>query len=385
MLSRAGFEITWPVGARLRPMENADMKKWMAIGLALLLVVAGVWFWGFRDKGGEIRILATAKVERGEVRKVLEATGIVKPQVGAQIQIGSRVTGILAKVPVRVGDVVRKGDLVAVIDARELKAKLAQAEAQRRLSQARYDYAKKDLERKKVLVGKKLEAQSVLDEAVQAAGVARYEVEANQAAIDTLKVQLSYTEVYSTIDGVVSQVTSQEGETVVAGMQVANLVTVLDPTLLEMWIYVDESDVGRAAPGLPVEFTVDAHPGTVFHGSIDRIYPEPEIKDNIVYYRALVQVERADAGRLRPEMTTQCKIIVEVKKGVLFVPNAAIKWVDGRQAVFVKDADGKAREAKVELGLAGPDRTEVLAGLDEGQEVAVQVVLPGQKKQQKGG
>ena len=360
------------------------MKKWLAMGLLLALAVAGVWFWGFRDKGGEIRILATAKVERGEVRKVLEATGIVKPQVGAQIQIGSRVTGILAKVPVRVGDVVKKGDLVAVIDDRELRAKLAQAEAQHRLAAAKLAYAKKDLDRKKILVGKHLEAQSVLDEAVQVAGVARYDVEANQAAIDTLRVQLSYTKVYSTIDGVVSQVTSQEGETVVAGMQVANLVTVLDPTLLEMWIYVDESDVGRAAPGLPVEFTVDAHPGAVFHGSIDRIYPEPEIKDNIVYYRALVQVERADAGRLRPEMTTQCKIIVETKKGVLFVPNAAIKWVDGRQAVFVKGADGKAREAQVEFGLVGPDRTEVVSGLEEGQEVAVQVVLPGQKKQKAG-
>ncbi len=357
------------------------MKKWLIIGLALLFAGGGVWFWTSRGKDGGIRILKTAKVERGEVRKVLEATGIVKPQVGAQIQIGSRVTGILAKVPVRVGDEVRKGDLVAVIDSRELKAKLAQAEAQRRLSQAKLDYALKDLERKRTLVGKKLESQSVLDQAVQAAEVARFETAANQAAIDTLQVQLSYTNVYSTIDGVVSQVTSQEGETVVAGMQVANLVTVLDPTLLEMWIYVDESDVGRAARGLPVEFTVDAHPGVVFHGTIDRIYPEPEIKDNIVYYRALVQVDRADAGRLRPEMTTQCKIIVEEKKGVLSIPNAALKWVDGRQAVFVPGPEGAAREAQVELGLAGLDRTEILSGLEEGQEVAVQVVLPGQKKQ----
>ena len=115
------------------------MKKWLIIGLALLFAGGGVWFWTSRGKDGGIRILKTAKVERGEVRKVLEATGIVKPQVGAQIQIGSRVTGILAKVPVRVGDEVRKGDLVAVIDSRELKAKLAQAEAQRRLGDGQAD------------------------------------------------------------------------------------------------------------------------------------------------------------------------------------------------------------------------------------------------------
>lgn len=359
------------------------MKKWILLGL-LAAAAAGAWFWFSRNADGEVRILQTARVERGEVRKVLEATGIIKPQVNAQVKIGSRVTGILAKVPVKIGDWVKKGDLVAVIDDRELQAKLSQAEAQLRLSQAKYEYAAKDLERKTVLVAKKLEAPSVLDEARQVANVARYEVEAGKANVDTLRVQITYTRVYSPIDGVVSQVTSQEGETVVAGMQVANLVTVLDPLLLEMWIYVDETDVGRVRLSLPVEFSVDALPGKVFLGSVDRIYPEPEIKDNIVYYRALVQVDRQEAENLRPEMTTQCKIIVEAKRDVLTIPNAAVKWVDGRQTVFVRTPEGKAAEARVELGLAGLDRSEVVSGLSEGQEVAVQVVLPTRKQGPKG-
>jgi RND family efflux transporter MFP subunit len=187
---------------------------------------------------------------------------------------------------------------------------------------------------------------------------------------------LSYHKVYSPIDGVVSQVAANEGETVVSGLQVSNLVTVLAPDRLELWVYVDETDVGQTSPGQSVEYWVDAHPGRKFTAAVAEIYPEPEIRDNIVYYRALVRVGREQAEHLRPEMTTQCRIVVEVKEDVLSIPNAALKWVQGEQVVFRIAEAGGVSKVKAELGLQGRLRSEVLSGLSEGDAVATRLNLP---------
>jgi HlyD family secretion protein len=252
------------------------------------------------------------------------------------------------------------------------------------LEQAKLSYLQKNLPRQRTLVKQKLAAQDTLDLAMQDTEMAAHSVASARAKLQTLNVQLSYTEIHSPIDGVVSQVAAQEGETIVSGLSVSNLITVLDPSRLEMWIYIDETDVGRVSTGLPVRYTVDAYRDRVFEGTVDRIYPEPEIRDNIVYYRALVRVSREQADALRPEMTTQCKVIVETKKDVLAIPNSALKWVANRQVVFVvADPEKEPRETTPELGLVGLEMSEVLSGLEEGQVVATQLVLPGSKVKKK--
>jgi len=360
------------------------MKKLIFILIAILITGGGVWYFTQSKKAGKIKVLKTAVIERGDVSKILEATGIVKAQVGAQVKIGARATGVLDSVPVKVGDRVQKGDLIAEIDSRELRARIAEAMANIRQEEAKLQYMEKNLPRKRSLVKQKLEPQDSLDIAYQDAEMARHSVASSRAKLQTLNVQLSYTKIYSPIDGVVSQVAAHEGETIVSGLSVSNLITVLDPTRLEMWIYIDETDVGRVTTGLPVKYTVDAFRNRVFEGSVDRIYPEPEIRDNIVYYRALVRVTFDQAASLRPEMTTQCKIIVETKKNVLTIPNPALKWVSNRQVVFVVDnPEVEPREVQPELGLVGLKRSEVFSGLDEGQVVATQLVLPGSKVKKK--
>lgn len=357
------------------------MKKLVFLLIAVLATGVGIWYFTAGQKSAKIKVLETATVERGDVSKVLEATGIVKAQVGAQVKIGARATGVLEAVPVKVGDRVKKGDLIAKIDARELEARIAEARANLNLAQAKLKYMEKSLPRKRILVQKNLEPQDSLDEALQDAEVARHSVASSRANLRTLEVQLSYTSIYSPIDGVVSQVAAQEGETIVSGLSVSNLITVLDPSKLEMWIYVDETDVGRVAPGLPVRYTVDAFRDKVFEGVVDRIYPEPEVRDNIVYYRTLVKVSEDQSKFLRPEMTTQCKIIVETRNDVLTVPNTALKWVQNRQVCFLVGNDPEAEPVEIspELGLIGLEASEVLEGLSEGDTVATQLVLPGSK------
>lgn len=358
-------------------------KKLLIYLLSALLAAGAGWYYVKKGRAaGQTKVLATARVERSTVSRVLEATGIIKAQVGASVKIGARATGTISRVYVRVGDPVKKGQVVAEIDARELAAQREEAAARVRLAEAKAKFAGITLPRHETLVGKGLEAQSVLDETQQNHRVAMAEAAAARAVLATLDVRISYTKIVSPIDGVVSQVTAQEGETIVAGLQVANLVTVLDPTRLEMWIYVDETDVGRARQGLPVEFRVDSQPDRAFTGQVDRVYPEPEIRDNIVYYKALVTVDPEQALALRPEMTTQCRIVVDTRENVLAVPNQALKWVAGRQTVFVVDKAQPEGVRRVEpkLGLPGLERSEVLEGLAEGDEVATQIVLAGQEK-----
>jgi len=354
------------------------MKKLIFLLVAALATAGGVWYFTGGARNEPIKVLKTARVQRGDVAKILEATGIVQLQVGAEVKVGARATGVLESVPVKVGDHVKKGQLIAQIDARELKSRIAQARADLNLNQAKLRYMEKNLPRKRELVAKKLEAQDTLDVAEQDANVARHAVESSRAYLDSLEVQLSYSKIYSPIDGVVSLVAAQEGETIVSGLAVSNLITVIDPTRLEMWIYVDETDIGRVTPGLPVRYTVDAYRDRVFEGAVQRIYPQPEVRDNIVYYNALVQVTPEQAELLRPEMTTQCKIIVETKKDVLTVPNNALKWVKDKQVCFVVESPERPpRQVQPKLGLTGLTHSEVVEGLKEGDVVATQLVLPG--------
>ena len=354
------------------------MKKLIFLLVAALATGGGIWYFTGQAGNGTVKVLKTARVERGDVSKILEATGIVQLQVGAEVKVGARATGVLESVPVKVGDHVKKGQLIAQIDARELRSRIAQSRADLQLNEAKLRYMEKNLPRKKQLVAKKLEAQDTLDVAEQDTMVARHSVESSRAYLRSLEVQLSYTKIYSPIDGVVSQVAAQEGETIVSGLSVSNLITVIDPTRLEMWVYVDETDIGRVTPGLPVRYTVDAYRDRVFEGTVKRIYPQPEVRDNIVYYNALVEVTPEQAESLRPQMTTQCKIIVETKKDVLTVPNNALKWVRDEQVCYVVGSpDQPPRQVRPKLGLTGLTHSEVVEGLNQGDVVATQLVLPG--------
>jgi HlyD family secretion protein/macrolide-specific efflux system membrane fusion protein len=409
------------------------MKKVLIPALVVTIVAAVVIFWRVKGREAPIQVLETAVVDRGSVRQVLEQTGIVKAQVGAIVKIGARATGTIEQMLVRVGDEVSQGQLVARIDSREIRSQVAEARARlqtdeaelqrvRRvgplrieearselaLTRAQANYLQNNSRRIRQLAEEGVVSRDELENALQEAEVetrrqaarqaalerarreyeedlhqAELAVKASKANLNALQVRLSYTSIHSPIDGVVSQVTAQEGETIVAGLQVANLITVLDTSRLEMWIYVDETDIGQVKPGQAAEFRVDAYPDKVFRGTIKTVYPEPEIRDNIVYYKALVTTPKRQAAWLRPEMTTQVQIVTAEKNSALRLPNAALKWIDGRQVVFQVQPDGTVLERVPKLGLTGLLESEVLEGLQEGDRVATQVVLGDVGKQRK--
>ena len=354
-------------------------KHKILIALLGLLILGAVLWWRSGHESAEVSIEETAEVKIGSVRKVLNATGIVKSQVGAVVKTGTRATGVIEKMLVRVGDKVTAGELIAKIDSREQEADLARAEAQLRSAKAEQVFADLAVRRIGSLSRQDLTSRESYDDARRVADKAAAAVDDAAAAFKSAEIRLSYTSIYSPLNGVVSEVTAQEGETVVAGLQVANLITVLDPTKLEMWIYIDETDVGQVTPGLPVEFSVDAYPDETFTGTVDQIYPQPEIRDNIVYYRGLLKLAPESAAKLRPEMTTQCRVIVESKDKVLIIPNTAIKWVNDEQVVYLQTPGGH-KTLHPKLGLVGPDVSEVLSDLKAGDKVATRLNIKGGDK-----
>ena len=372
-----------------------------------------------------VRVHSTDTVAFRTLRQELPVTGIIKPEEGAEVKTGSRFTGVIDRLHVRLGDAVKRGQIIAELDNREqeaecvrleatirkLKAELALArksyplqirETQALLDSARaeHTYAQKKLRRivnlHKAAAVSRDEAERVRQEADVAAAATQQQESARErleeefalrtiylteaiaeaeAELATANIRRSYATIVSPMDGVVSEITAQEGETLVAGLQVAYLVTVLDPSRLELQMFVDENDIGRVQPGTRVSFTVEAFRDRVFEGHVDLIHPGPEIRNNIVYYRALVRLPPATALSLRPEMTARCKVIVDEREHALCVPNAAFKWIDNRKVVFVEDS-GEVRPVVVRTGMEGLTHTQVLEGLEEGQGVATSLDLP---------
>ncbi len=388
------------------------MKKRLIILFPFILLIGAFIINRVFFKKEEITILETAVVRKGDIKGVLIETGIIKPQVGAVVKIGTRATGTVVKLNVRIGDRVKKGQLIALIDDREIREQINQSKAailkaentlrqieltypeKLREAQANLEYARINYERELELLKRDYTTKESVDRAKRELEIAEatlkrlrdeYETEKmiTKASIEEIKAQiaqletrLSYTRLYSPIEGIVSDVTIQEGETVVAGLQVANLITVFDPLRLEMWIYVDEADIGRVRIGQDVEFTVDTLPDKTFHGKIEKIYPQPVVKDNIVYYLAIVKVPKEDAQFLRPEMTTHVRITYEQRKDTLIVPNSAVKFEQGNQVAYKITGQNKVEKVKMKIGLRNEEVTEIISGLKEGDIVATKIILP---------
>lgn len=383
----------------------------MFIAVLLILSLAGFFIYKSISKP-ETRVLETAKVEIGQIRGVLVETGIIKPQVGALVKIGARATGTIEQMRVKIGDRAKKGELIALIDDREIRKSIEQQKASLSASEStlsqieitypdrileaktNYEYAKITFERETELLKHEYTTRDNVDRARSQFEAAeanykrlqneyRTQMQIAKANIDDIRAQLqqqetrlTYTKIYSPMDGIVSDVTAQEGETIVAGLQVANLVTVLDPTLLEMWIYVDETDIGRVHPGQQVEYYVDTFPDRTFKGNIENIYPQPVVKENIVYYLAIVKVSRENSEFLKPEMTTHVKIIFAEEKGILTAPNAAIKFEKGKQVAYKVTGINKVEKVEIQTGIRGEDKTEIVSGIKEGDILATKLILP---------
>ncbi len=392
----------------------------MALGALVLVGLAAIlWWWVPAEEGPAVEG-RRVKVQAGPLRRLVVSTGTVKPQVGAEVKVGARISGRVERLMVAVGQRVRAGQVVAEIEHQDLMARMAQARAERRaaegrvqrieatgpreLSQAQAEVAEVDAQldqarlehsRQKSLASKAAVSQQAMERTLRELrvlqarhkaararllrlevalkedlAVARAELAAARAREDTARINLGYATVRAPISGVVSSVSTQEGETVSASLNAPTFITIVDLDRLQVDDYVDETDVGRIKVGQKAFFTVDAFPGRPFAGKVAAVHPSAQLIDNVVYYTTVIDIEGDYSGQLKPEMTASVSIVVDRKKSALWVPSAAVRLKSGRHLVYL-DQDGAVRPVPVKVGWSEPGRTEILQGLKEGQTVVV--------------
>lgn len=318
-----------------------------------------------------------ARVVRGDVGSIVKATGVIRPAVGAEVRVGAQVSGVLKRLNVQIGDSVKKGQLLAELQESELRARHDQAAAALQSAKASLSFGVSDLARKRQLAAEQVIPQSELDLTERNTALAEAAVAEARANLAFARAQLDEARILAPINGVVASIATQEGETVAAGFAAPTFLTIVDLQRLEVWAYVDETDIGRIQIKQQARFSVDAYPDQEFKGEVTAIYPKPEIRDNVVNYVAVVRFAPPNQRTLRPEMTANVRIALETHAKVLTVPRRAVRREAGRSFVLRQEGSAVARRF-VTTGSRDEKSLEIVEGLHEGDQVLVSEMPAGQ-------
>lgn len=356
------------------------MRKVMLLG-AVLAIVAVLFVFGVFSRDGRSEANGALSTVRARKETLIESTiaiGVVKSQVGAEVKVGSRVSGVVAKLRVGVGDRVRKGDVLAELDDAQWRARVASLDAELASAAAELEYARADLWRME-----RVPAFSVsqVDERRRNARVREASLGQVRARLDEARIQLGYTRITAPISGTVASVSTYEGETVAADFTAPTFVTILDQARLEVQAYVDEHDIGKVHVGQPVTLRVDAFAGAALEGRVRTIYPKAQLANNVVNYIVIVDIEAGSTLVLRPEMTAHVNFILERKPDVVAVPPAALLRESGRSFVVVPEGRDWAKR-EVDTGLSTMGGTEIRSGLTAGDRVLADPVAWQKRRQE---
>jgi HlyD family secretion protein len=323
--------------------------KWLILAVALALVAIFLAF-GFNSKSQDQNF--TAKVERGDIHDVVEATGTINAVI--TVQVGSQVSGVITKLNVDFNSRVHKGDIVALIDPALFEGAVLQASADLDSAKANVEAARANLEKAKAslvqtkadydratqLTAQNITSKQQLDLAkanydsmnasvgAAAATVTQAQAQMNQkaAALRVAQTNLNYTVIRSPIDGTVVARNVDVGQTVAASLQAPTIFTIAQD-LSKMLVYTktDESDVGHIQPGKQVTFKVDAFPKESFHGTVTQVRMNPTTVQNVVTYDTMIEFENPEL-KLFPGMTAYVTIPVATVQNVLKLPNTALRY-----------------------------------------------------------
>jgi len=397
-------------------------SRWLIAGGVAL--VAGMLALFGMHRGAQPQYF-TAVVERGDIFDVVDATGTINAVT--TVQVGSQVSGAIARLNADFNSRVRKGDVIAMIDPALFRGALLQATADLDNAKANVLAAKANLEKANAsllqtkadyertvpLASVKMISQQQLDlvkanydtaiaaVSAAAANVTQAEAQVRQkaAAQAVAQTNLDYTVIRSPIDGTVVARNVELGQTVAASLQAPTIFTIAqDLTKMLVYTKTDESDVGNVRPGTAVTFKVDAFPKDTFSGKVSQVRMNPTTVQNVVTYDTIVEFANPDL-KLFPGMTAYVSIPVASVRGVLKLPNTALRYKppltpeeilaiyrsagivgSERTVVWKLQAGNAVAPVQLQLGITDHAFTEVTAVLNgtlhEGDAVVVRAVLP---------
>ena len=363
---------------------------WVVLIVALLIVASVVR----QCRNAVAENYQISIVTRGPITQAVTATGTLNPVVN--VQVGSQVSGNIAKLFADFNSQVKAGQVVAQIDPALFQATVTQAEGDLASAQAALELAKLNATRTEELFAKKTSSKADLDQAVANLHQAEANVKIKQGALDKAKADLDHCTITSPIDGVVISRSVDVGQTVAASLQAPVIFQIAnDLTKMQIDANVAEADVGVLEVGQDVDFTVDAFPMRTFHGKVVQVRNAPITVQNVVTYDTVIGVSNPDL-KLKPGMTANVSIVVAHKDNVLQIKNAALRYrpaeatpgeirsrspapagtrgSTGRErrtserTVYVLSV-GRPQPVQIKTGISDGVVTEVIEGLKEGDRV----------------
>lgn len=381
------------------------MKKRFFILLGLLLA-AGAAYYFFSSNSKQETTYLTESVTRGNVEKTVIASGSVESV--NEVNVGAQASGKITKLYVKLGQEIKKGEMIADIDSttqintlNTKKAALVSYQAQLKAKKTAYDVALSSYNRLSKLYTQRATSLDSVNTAKSTLDNAKAEMEAIEANIKQAEIEVStaetnagYTKITAPMDGTVISVPVSEGQTVNANQTTPTIVTIADLSKMKIKPEISEGDITKVKAGQEVSFTILSDSQTVYHSVIDSVDPantttsdssstsslssSSSSTTSAIYYYANVLIDNPDRT-LRIGMTTENNIKIANAKDVLLVSNMAIQKRDGKSFVNVLNDKNQPEPREVEIGVQNDFKTEIKSGLNEGEKVIVSQVANGEQ------
>lgn len=369
-------------------------KKWIKRIIWLLLaVVLIVVIWAIFRPKEEVNYI-TDEVQRSNLNQIVNATGEIS--AAQLVDVGAQASGQIKKLYVKLGQQVKKGDLIASIDSTTqlntlntnkarldtYRAQLVSAQVALRVKQRAFDRERALLAQDATSKADWENAQDSLAAAKANVAELKSQIRQTQIAINTSEADLGYTRITAPMDGTVVSIPVEEGQTVNASQNTPTIVQLADLSKMLNKMQIAEGDMGKVKAGMSLTFTTLADNAKKRQAKLDVVDPglttmsqgsyntSTDTTDTAIYYYARALVPNDD-GALHIGMTTQNNILVKSVKGVLTVSNQAIKHRQGKKMVMVLDNNQQVHSIQVKTGITDGMRTEIVKGLKEGDKVVV--------------
>ncbi|MDA6070293.1 efflux RND transporter periplasmic adaptor subunit [Flavobacterium sp. AC] len=298
-------------------------NKLIIIIIIGLLVIGGIGYFIFHKEGNKVE-LVTENPHYGDIATSVTATGKIQPV--DTVAVGTQVSGTIQKVFVDFNSVVKKGQLLAQIDQSLLMAQVEQIAANLQLSKNNLSYQQSNFNRQSELYKAGGISRADYETARNLYEVAKDNVNSVAAQLKSVQKSLSFTNIFSPIDGTVLSRKVSEGQTVAASLNTPTLFSIAkDLTKMQVQASVDEADVGNVKVGENASFTVDAFPDDVFKGTVIEVRLQPTISSNVVTYTTIINAPNDDL-KLKPGMTANIIIYTNVVKNTLLISAKAVAF-----------------------------------------------------------
>ncbi len=366
------------------------MKKKTKIGIAIVAVI-GIMVLAFSLSGKkeEKMELSTQKVSLGNIENSVTATGTIEPI--KTVDVGTQVSGTISQILADYNSVVKKGQLLAVLDKTVLQSSLNSSKANFESAKNELNYQKSNYDRIKMLFANQSVSKTDLETAQYQYENAKATYSKAKEEIIKAQTNLNYAMIYSPIDGVVISRSVNEGQTVAASFSTPTLFTIAqDLKKMQVVAKVDEADIGQVKEGQTVSFTVDAFPDDVFHGKVTQVRLEATTTSNVVTYEVVIDAPNPEL-KLKPGLTANVTIYTLQHKDVVVVPSKALRFKPDAKALSVFGAQGVSAPVNaasktvwvknkegikpiiVTVGETDGVNTEIIGGINAGDVVVLEL------------